>query len=136
VGCLSPYDYAQFVLPHARKVFQGLIKDVPAIHFATGASDLLELMKVAGGDIIGVDWRIELGNAWKRLGYNVGIQGNLDPVALFAPIAVIKERVKKILQSAENRPGHIFNLGHGILPQTPVKNVVALINMVHDLSKR
>ena len=136
VGCLSPHDYAQFVLPHSQKVFQGLTNNVPAIHFATGAADLLELMKAAGGDIIGVDWRIELGNAWKRLGYNVGIQGNLDPVTLLAPIAVIKERVKEILQSAENRPGHIFNLGHGILPQTPVKNIVALINMVHDLSKR
>jgi uroporphyrinogen decarboxylase len=93
-------------------------------------------MKAAGGNIIGVDWRVELGHAWKRLGYNVGIQGNLDPVTLLAPTAMIKERVKKILQSAENRPGHIFNLGHGILPQTPLKNVVALINMVHDLSKR
>jgi uroporphyrinogen decarboxylase len=136
VGCLSPYDYAQFVLPHMIKIFQGLTPEVPAIHFATGASDLLELMKTAGGDIIGIDWRIELGNAWKRLEYTVGIQGNLDPVTLFAPLSVIKKRVQDILKSAENRPGHVFNLGHGILPQTPVENVVALVNMVHDFSKR
>ena len=83
-----------------------------------------------------MDWRVELGHAWERLGYNVGIQGNLDPVTLFAPIAVIKERVQDILKSADNRPGHIFNLGHGILPQTPLESVVALVNMVHDLTRR
>ena len=136
VGCLSPHDYTQFVLPHVQKVFQGIKHGVPAIHFATGASALLELMHAAGGDIIGIDWRIDLGYAWKRLGYKVGIQGNLDPVTLFAPVSMVKERVKAILKSAKNRPGHIFNLGHGILPQTPLKNVVALIKMVHDFSKR
>ncbi|MCD6353233.1 MAG: uroporphyrinogen decarboxylase, partial [Proteobacteria bacterium] len=110
--------------------------DVPAIHFATGSSSLLELMQQAGGSVIGVDWRIDLGTAWDRLGYKVGIQGNLDPVMLFAPIPVIRNKVKKILESAANRPGHIFNLGHGILPQTPVENVIALVEAVHEFSQR
>jgi len=135
-GCLSPKDYAEFVLPHSRYIFRNLKDDVPAIHFATGSSSLLELMQQAGGSVIGVDWRIDLGTAWDRLGYKVGIQGNLDPVMLFAPIPVIRNKVKKILESAANRPGHIFNLGHGILPQTPVENVIALVEAVHEFSKR
>lgn len=136
VGCLSLGDYAEFVLPHTRHIFQHLRADVPAIHFATGSATLLELMRQAGGDIIGVDWRIELGTAWQNIGYDVGIQGNLDPVVLFAPSSTMKNAVKRILDGAANRPGHIFNLGHGILPETPVENVVALVDMVHELSHR
>jgi len=136
IGCLSPKDYAEFVLPHSNSIFKNIKKDVPAIHFATGSSTLLELMKKAGGDVIGIDWRIDLGKAWKRLGYKGGIQGNLDPATLFAPVSTIRKKVKEILRSADNRPGHIFNLGHGILPRTPVKNVIALVKAVHEFSQR
>jgi uroporphyrinogen decarboxylase len=135
VGCLSPQDYAEFVLPYSRHVFDSLNGDAPAIHFGTDASTLLELMQQAGGTVIGVDWRIELGKAWERLGHSVAIQGNLDPVTLFAPIPFIREKVKDIIRAADNRPGHIFNLGHGILPQTPVEHVTALVEAVHEFSQ-
>jgi len=92
-------------------------------------------MKRAGGDVIGVDWRVDLRTAWARLGYDVAIQGNLDPVLLTGPVDLIKKEVKRILDSAEGRPGHIFNLGHGILPNTPIENVVALVEAVHQYSK-
>jgi uroporphyrinogen decarboxylase len=95
----------------------------------------LELVKAAGGDIIGIDWRMDLDEAWKRLGYDVGIQGNLDPAALFGPPEQIEKRVSAILHAAGGRPGHIFNLGHGVLPQTPVENVIAMVEAVHRLSK-
>lgn len=136
VGCLSPGDYAAFVLPYTREVFQALGSEVPTIHFGTGASTLLGLMKQAGGSVIGVDWRIELGEAWKRIGPDRGIQGNLDPVSLFGPIHFIRRRVREILASAANRPGHIFNLGHGILPETPVDHARAMVDAVHELSRR
>jgi len=93
-------------------------------------------MKQAGGDVIGVDWRVDIGEAWKRLGYNVAIQGNLDPVILFGSIDLIEKEVKTILNLVKDRPGHIFNLGHGILPNTPVDHVAALVNMVHEYSSR
>jgi uroporphyrinogen decarboxylase len=137
VGCLSPEDYRNFVLPYTRQLIHGLKREkAPIIHFGTGASTLLELMKSAGGDVIGVDWRIDLDQAWKRLGYDVAIQGNLDPVALFAPVSEIEQRVQDILRRAANRPGHIFNLGHGILPKTPVEHVAAVVEMVHKYSER
>lgn len=136
VGCLSPGDYAAFVLPYSRSIFQGLGSAAPTIHFGTGSSTLLELMKQAGGTVIGVDWRIELATAGERIGPGVGIQGNLDPVTLFAPVSFIRSRVQAILASVGNRPGHIFNLGHGILPQTPVDHVVALVEAVHEFSQR
>jgi uroporphyrinogen decarboxylase len=137
VGCLSPEDYRMYVLPHTRRVIEGL-RDAgaPVIHFATDTATLLDAMCEAGGDVIGVDWRIPLDAAWRRIGYDVGIQGNLDPVALFAPLPEIARRVDDILQQAENRPGHIFNLGHGILPETPVEHVQAVAEMVHARSKR
>ncbi len=97
---------------------------------------LLEGMQEAGGDIIGLDFRVELDQAWARVGYNVGVQGNLDPTVLFALPAYIRERVRRILQQAGGRPGHIFNLGHGILPGTPVDHVVALVDSVHEISSR
>jgi uroporphyrinogen decarboxylase len=137
VGCLSPEDYRMYVLPHTRRVIEGL-RDAgaPVIHFATDTATLLDAMREAGGDVIGVDWRIPLDAAWRRIGYDVGIQGNLDPVALFAPLPEIARRVDGILRQAENRSGHIFNLGHGILPETPVEHVQAVAEMVHARSKR
>jgi len=136
VGCLTPSDYAEYVLPYSKQVIEGVGKSVPLIHFATSNSTLLELMKRAGGDVIGVDWRVNISEAWARLGYDVAIQGNLDPVALFGPVDLIEKNVKKILDSVGNRPGHIFNLGHGILPTTPPDHVTALIDMVHEYSSR
>ncbi len=136
IGCLSPADYRDFVLPYTRQVIQNLKSEgVPIIHFGTGTSTLLELMKSAGSDVIGVDWRIDLDEAWRRLGRGVAIQGNLDPVALFAPLREIEKRVEDILKRAGSRPGHIFNLGHGILPETPVEHVAAVVEMVHRHSQ-
>ena len=137
VGCLSPADYRTYVLPHSRRVIEELRGiGAPILHFGTGTATLLELMREAGGDVLGVDWRIDLDEAWGRIGYDVGIQGNLDPVALFAPLSEIERRVDDILQRAGNRPGHIFNLGHGILPETPVEHVEAVAEMVHTRSAR
>jgi uroporphyrinogen decarboxylase len=95
----------------------------------------LELMREAGGDVIGLDWRVDLGQGWKRLGQDVAVMGNLDPVALFASPEHIRAQAQRILESANDRPGHIFNLGHGILPETPVENVIALVDAVHELSR-
>jgi uroporphyrinogen decarboxylase len=136
VGCLSPRDYEEFVLPYSREAIRQLKKDIPVIHFAVNSASLLKLIKKAGGNVIGIDWRINLKDAWQKIGYDVAIQGNLDPVILFAPSDKIELRVKEILESAENRAGHIFNLGHGILPQTPVENVIAMVEVAHNLSKR
>jgi uroporphyrinogen decarboxylase len=136
VGCLSPADYETYVLPYSKKVISGVDKSVPLIHFATSSSSLLELMKRAGGDVIGVDWRVDIHEAWGRIGYDVAIQGNLDPIILLGKPALIKGEVKRILDEIGGRPGHIFNLGHGILPNTPAGNVAALIEAVHHYSKR
>jgi uroporphyrinogen decarboxylase len=137
VGCLSPEDYRRYVLPYTTQVIGGL-RDAgaPVIHFGTGTAMLLDAMREAGSDVIGVDWRIPLDDAWRRIGPDVGIQGNLDPVALFAPLPEIERRVDDILQRAGNRPGHIFNLGHGILPETPVEHVQAVADLVHARSAR
>lgn len=135
VGCLSPDDYREFVLPHTRAVIQNITPDVPVIHFGTGTAALLELMREAGGDVIGFDWRVDLREAWERLG-DVAVMGNLDPVALFASQDYIRAQAKRILERAAGRPGHIFNLGHGILPETPVENVIALVEAVHEMSSR
>ncbi len=137
IGCFSPRDYEKYVMPYTKKVIEGLESDnVPIIHFATGSAMLLELMKKAGGDVIGIDWRINIDDAWKRIGYDVAIQGNLDPAALFASEDEIEERVKDILYRVGNRPGHIFNLGHGVLPETPVENVISMVKAVHKYSLR
>jgi uroporphyrinogen decarboxylase len=113
------------------------VKDqVPIIHFATNASTLLKLMKKGGGNVIGIDWRINIDEAWRTMGYDVGIQGNLDPAVLLAPVRVLEENVRDILERVNSRPGHIFNLGHGVLPQTPVSKVVAMVKFVKKLSKR
>lgn len=136
VGCLSPEDYRQFVLPHTQSVIQALKPGIPVIHFGTGTASFLKEMKEAGGDVISVDFRIELSEAWDKIGHDCAIQGNLDPVVLLSSPDYIRERVKHILDQAQNRPGHIFNLGHGILPSTPVENVMALVDMVHEMSQR
>ena len=136
VGCLSPDDYREYVLPYSKKVIDGIGESVPIIQFATSHSTLLELMKGAGGNVIGVDWRVDIGEAWGRIGYDVAIQGNLDPVVLLAPVDLIEKEVKRILDGVKGRPGHIFNLGHGILPNTPAENVAALVDMVHEYSSR
>jgi len=136
VGCLTPGDYEEYVLPYSRKVIDGVGKTVPLIHFATSSSTLLELMKRAGGDVIGVDWRVDIDEAWSRLAHDVAIQGNLDPVVLLGPVDLIEKNVKKILERVGDRPGHIFNLGHGLLPNTPPDHVAALIEAVHRYSPR
>ena len=135
VGCLSAGDYAEYVMPHVQLIFEGLKHEgVPLIHFGTGTTAILGLMRKAGGTVIGVDWRVPLDEAWAMLGHDTAVQGNLDPVALFGPVHEIERRVEDILRRAGGRPGHIFNLGHGILPQTPVEHVAAAIEMVHKLS--
>ncbi len=132
VGCLSPDDYRRYVLPHSRRAIElASAGGVPVIHFGTGTATFLEDMAEAGGDVISVDWRIPLDTAWERVSGR-GIQGNLDPVALFAPRDELRNRVIDVLDRAAGRPGHIFNLGHGILPQTPVDNVRAVVAMVHE----
>ncbi len=131
VGALAPDDYRRYVLPFSKQILEGL-KDakVPLIHFGTGTAGILELLKEAGGSVIGVDWRIELSEAWDRLGPEVAVQGNLDPVALLASRQRLLEKVDHVLEQARGRRGHIFNLGHGILPPTPVENVAAVIERV------
>jgi uroporphyrinogen decarboxylase len=113
---------------------EGIIPGTPIIHFGTGTGMLLEDMRDAGGHIMGLDFHVELDEAWARLGHSVGVQGNLDPIVLYADQAYIRSRVQRILNQAGGTPGHIFNLGHGLLPDTPYENVVALVDMVHELS--
>lgn len=136
VGSLGPDDYRRFVLPHTATLIARVKPGVPVIHFGTVTGNLLELMREAGGDVIGLDWRVDLAQAWERLGFEVAVQGNLDPIALFADIAEIRNRARAILDKAGGRPGHIFNLGHGILPETPVDHVIALVDAVHEMSRR
>lgn len=132
VGVLGPEAYARWVRPYSAEVFRAIAgTGVPAIHFGTGTAGLLELMREAGGDVIGLDWRVDLGAAWTRLGDGVGVQGNLDPAALLAPFEVVAAEARRILRAAGGRPGHIFNLGHGVLPGTPADNLKALVDLVH-----
>lgn len=137
VGCLSPADYDEYVLPHVKSVIDRLKpQGIPIIYFGTGTSTLLPLMRSAGSDVLGFDWHVELDEAWARVGFDVAVQGNLDPVVLFAPLPEIERRVKDVLDRAGNRAGHVFNLGHGILPKTPVEHVEAAIGFVHKYSTR
>jgi uroporphyrinogen decarboxylase len=135
VGCLSPDDYREYVLPHTRHVIQNIAPGTPVLHFGTGTAALLELMREAGGDVIGLDWRVQLDQAWQRVGHDVAVMGNLDPVTLFTSPEQIRFEARRILDYAAGRPGHIFNLGHGILPDTPVENVIELVNAVHEMSQ-
>ena len=133
VGNLSPQDYERYVLPYSQQVLAAAqAEGVPVIHFGTNTSTLLPLMKRAGGSVFGLDWRTPLEDGWKSLGEDVAVQGNLDPAVLFAPLDEIKAWVHDILQSAAGRPGHIFNLGHGVLQHTPVENLKAVVEMVHE----
>jgi len=163
-GCLGPDDYRHYVLPHSRSVIEALRPGVPVIHFATGNPALLPLLseafgKHSGGDPpdvrvsengttpvrsphatarpagVGVDWRVRLAAAWRVVGHDRAIQGNLDPAALLTPPAEVRHRVRAILRQADGRPGHIFNLGHGVLPHTPVENVLTLIETVREFRR-
>jgi uroporphyrinogen decarboxylase len=136
VGCLSPEDYHTYVLPHVRSIAADLTPGTPLIHFGTGNPALLPLMAEAGGDVIGLDWRANLAQAWQIVGHHRAVQGNLDPAALLADRSTIFAQAAAVLEAAGNRPGHIFNLGHGVLQQTPVENVRALVEFVHESSRR
>ena len=132
VGALSPRDYCEYVLPYTKRIFDALAPTgAPRIHFGTGTATLLELMKEAGGDVIGLDWRVPLTEAWNRLG-DVALQGNLDPAVLLATPTVVEKQALSILTEVRGRAGHIFNLGHGILPGTPVESVERLVQVVHS----
>lgn len=131
VGSLAPSDYAEYVQPHSAVLFKRVAQTgVPAIHFGTCTATLLPLMHEAGGEVMGVDWRVPLDRAWERVGIEAGLQGNLDPAALLAPRAVLQVQVERVLHEVGGRAGHIFNLGHGILPATPVENVRWLVELV------
>ena len=131
VGALSPSDYRRYVLPYTTALMRGLPDGVPVIHFGTGTAALLGLMRAAGGDVIGLDWRVNLDAAWAALGHDVAVMGNLDPLTLLGDAPRMADQAAAILAQAAGRPGHIFNLGHGILPQTPVDNAKRLIEFVH-----
>lgn len=132
-GALSPLDYGRFALPYSRDLITRIqAQGVPVIHFGTGNGAFLELFRRAGGDVLGLDWRVEIGSAWDRVGHDIAVQGNLDPIALLAPLPELRARVQAVLDGAAGRPGHIFNLGHGIVPQTPVEHVRAAVQMVRD----
>ena len=135
-GCLSPDDYRRFVLPHSQQLIASITRGIPVIHFATGNPALYPLLAEAGGDVIGIDWRGRLDQTWEAIGHNHAIMGNLDPTILIAPVDEIREGAGDILDQAAGRVGHIFNLGHGILPQTPVENVIGLVDAVKELSAR
>jgi uroporphyrinogen decarboxylase len=137
-GILSPDDYRAFALPYSRDALRrARAAGVPLIHFSTGTAGVLPLIREAGGEVIGVDWRADLAEAWDRLGPDVAIQGNLDPAVLAdGPADLIRERARAILDRARGRPGHIFNLGHGVLRHTPVENVALLVDFVHDYGGR
>jgi len=135
-GCLSPADYEQFVQPYTKAVIDAITPGVPVINFSTGTAGLLKHVRAAGGNVIGLDWRVNLDEGWASVGHDVAVQGNLDPVALFASPKEIKNRVAEVLRRAGGRPGHIFNLGHGVLPETPVDHVIAMVEAVHELSAK
>jgi uroporphyrinogen decarboxylase len=135
-GALGRQDYREFVLPHTRRIFDGLANTgVPLIHFGVGATAILPDLVEAGGHVIGVDWRQNLDDAWKVVGGTRGIQGNLDPVRLFGPRDRLLAAADDILARAARRPGHIFNLGHGVLPKTPVESLQALADHVHERTR-
>ncbi len=134
VGCLGPEDYRQYVQPYTKMMLDAVKPGTPVIHFGTGTGTLLEAMRDAGGSIIGVDAHIEIDEAWKRLGDGVGIMGNLDSIVLYGSHDFIRTRAQRVLDQVGYRRGHIFNLGHGLLPDTPYENVLALVRIVHDIS--
>ena len=136
VGALSAADYREFALPHTRRIFEAVGGRVPTIHFGTGTAAILEELTEAGGDVIGVDWRIPIDEAWTRIGSDRAVQGNLDPTLLLGPPTRMLQQTDAVLARVGGRPGHIFNLGHGIHKDTPVEHVKALVDIVHELSDR
>jgi uroporphyrinogen decarboxylase len=137
VGQLGPEDYREYILPHVAHILKDIEKrGVPVIHFGTGTQSLLSLQAEAGGTVLGLDWRTPIEDGWNRVGKDRAIQGNMDPTALFAPRAIAEKHAKRVLDDVGGRPGHIFNLGHGILPETPVDNVKAVIDFVHRTTEK
>jgi uroporphyrinogen decarboxylase len=132
VGCLGPDDYRRYVLPHSRAAIAEAARRAPVIHFATGNPALLPLLAEAGGSVIGIDWRIDLDRGWDLAGHDRAVQGNLDPVVLLSDRDTVRRRTREVLAHAAGRPGHIFNLGHGVLPGTPVENVLEAIATVKE----
>jgi uroporphyrinogen decarboxylase len=133
VGALGPDDYVRYVAPYSRALIERIrTASVPVIHFGTGAAGFFRELHAAGGDVMGVDWRINIDQAWMDISYRSAVQGNLDPAVLFAPLPELKMRVHEILKRTGSRPGHIFNLGHGILPETPVDSVRAVVDFVRE----
>ena len=135
-GIVSPSDYEKYVLPYTLKLINGLDRSVPVIHFVKGAGTMLDLVKRVGSDVVGLDWHVNLGSARDILGERIAVQGNLDPTVLYAPHAHIEREVQRILDENAGRPGHIFNLGHGILPNVPPENARFMVECVHRLSRK
>ena len=136
VGALNAADYREFAFPHTQRIFEAIGGRVPTIHFGTGTATILEELRDAGGDVIGVDWRIPLDEAWDRIGSDRAVQGNLDPTLLLGPTSRMFEQTDEVLRRSAGRNGHIFNLGHGILPSTPVEHVQMLAQYVHSAGRR
>ena len=135
-GCLSPEDYRRFALPYTQQIISEISQYAPVINFLTGNPALLPLLRESGGDVIGIDWRINLAKAWDAVGHDVAVQGNLEPIVLFSELDYLKERTQQVLDAAAGRPGHIFNLGHGVMPGMKPENVKALVEMVHELGMK
>jgi len=136
-GALDPEDYRVFVLPAARTIFAGLADlGIPMVHFGVGTGELLTLMRDAGADVIGVDWRVPLNEAWERVGFDVAVQGNLDPAVCLGPWDAVEAKALGVLRRAAGRPGHVFNLGHGVLPGTPPETLERLVDLVHERTAR
>ena len=135
-GCLCPSDYRRYVLPYSQRIIHAVQNQAPVIHFLNGNPALLRLQREAGGQVMGTDWRSDLGEAWRTFGHDVAIQGNLDPVSIYADLPVLKQRVADVLRAAEGRPGHIFNLGHGVMPDMNPDHVKAVVDFVHELGRR
>ena len=132
-GALTPEQYATHVLPASRKVFDGLADlGVPRIHFGVGTGELLGLFAEAGADVVGVDWRVPIDDGWTRIGADKGVQGNLDPAACLAPWPAVEREVRGVLDRIGGRPGHIFNLGHGVLPETDPTVLTRIVELVHE----
>jgi uroporphyrinogen decarboxylase len=135
-GILSPADYREYVLPWSKRVIEGLDRSVPVIHFVKGAGLFLDAVKEAGGDVLGIDWHIDLADAVQKVGSSFSVQGNLDPTVLLGPRDLVVKRAREVVEKGRKARGHVFNLGHGILPPTPVDNVVALVEAVHEAGAR
>jgi uroporphyrinogen decarboxylase len=132
-GALGPDDYARYVAPYSRALIERIRSSgVPVIHFGTGTGGFFRELHAAGGDVLGIDWRVNIDQAWMDISYRAAIQGNLDPAVLFAPLPELRMRVHELLKRTGTRPGHIFNLGHGILPETPQANVKAVVEFVRE----